>query len=313
MDVIELIKIQIKQISKFESSIFLDLILLHLERAEYYYKLGENDSDYYNDVIYRTNQAFEGALKEAYKVLTTKKQEDAINETPYKIEKYLESNGIFKERVLELFKNYRNEWRNKSTHDFKLFFDSNEAFIALSSVCSFTFLLMKQIIEKITFNVELEKIKTAETSIIETKKKGLKVAKGLYEVVTQLLTNTIDFSDLNGKELFEPEFTGFLKANFKEFLSFATVHEEVTIRETLRPEFIIEYGQEKIILEIKRYSSNVNKQGSIYQILTFLKYANISEGISFAINSLHNLNKFNVDEHIVKLDDKNYKIRVISN
>ncbi len=140
MNIFERIQKQIKKITESESSIFIDSVSLHLERAEHYYKLGENDSYYYNDVIYRTNQAYEGALKEAYKVLAEKSNEDVIKQTPYKIEKYFEENGIFKERVLELFKNYRNEWRNKSTHDYKLFFfENNEAFIAITSISSFVF------------------------------------------------------------------------------------------------------------------------------------------------------------------------------
>jgi hypothetical protein len=43
----------------------------HIEVAERYLTRGrdERDEDAYNDVIYRTNQAFEGMLKEAYRVL----------------------------------------------------------------------------------------------------------------------------------------------------------------------------------------------------------------------------------------------------
>ena len=45
----------------------------------------------FNDVVYRTNQAFEGALKEAYVVLTG---EAAGRKTPNDIEKYLETNNF---------------------------------------------------------------------------------------------------------------------------------------------------------------------------------------------------------------------------
>src|SRR4051812_41794640 len=45
----------------------------HVNVAEKYLQRGRQDEDpeAFNDVVYRTNQAFEGMLKEAYGVLTT--------------------------------------------------------------------------------------------------------------------------------------------------------------------------------------------------------------------------------------------------
>jgi|APAra7269096714_1048519.scaffolds.fasta_scaffold17511_4 hypothetical protein len=83
MNILELIKKQIKQIAQIEKSIFLDAVISHLERAEHYYSLGEDDDNYYNDVIYRTYQAFEGVLKEAYKILAGKSESEVTKETPY--------------------------------------------------------------------------------------------------------------------------------------------------------------------------------------------------------------------------------------
>jgi hypothetical protein len=49
-------------------------VIRHVERAEKYLIKGRNerDRDYFNDVIYRTNQAYEGILKEAYSLLAGK-------------------------------------------------------------------------------------------------------------------------------------------------------------------------------------------------------------------------------------------------
>lgn len=313
MNVIELIKNQIEQIAKSESSIFLDSVIIHLERAEYYYNLGENDSYYFNDVIYRTNQAYEGALKEAYKILADKSKSEVVKETPYKIEKYFEDNGVFKERVLELFKNYRNEWRNKSTHDYKLFFDNNEAFIAINSVSSFTFLLLNQIIEKLAFEYEKDKIKNSKKSTLKLKEKGLKVARGLYEIMTLTLSDTIDYKDLKTSNPMESEIAGFLKANFDWFINGAIIQQEAKLKGNLRPDFLIELAGEKLILEIKKYSGKLQTEPLISQVLTYLKNSDINEGIVFVLNMNNDFKPMNINEHIVEIDNKEYKIRIINN
>lgn len=313
MNVIELIKKQIEQIAKSESSIFLDSIIIHLERAEYYYSLGENDSYYFNDVIYRTNQAYEGALKEAYKILANKSKSEVVRETPFKIEKYFEDNGIFKERVLELFKNYRNEWRNKSTHDYKLFFDANESFIAINSVSAFTYLLLNQIIEKLAFEYEKDKIKKSKKSTLKLKEEGLKVARGLFEIMTLTLSETIDYSDLKTQNPRESELSGFLKANFDWFINGAKIDQEAKLNGNLRPDFIIEFGGEKIILEIKKYSKTFSGEQLISQLLTYLKNSDITEGIGFSLNPSNDFKPMNISEHLIDLDNKQYKIRIINN
>ena len=120
--------------------------LRHIEIAERWFERArvEGDEDLFNDVIYRTNQAFEGMLKEAYTVLG---QTDASNLTPHQIEQKLIAGGVFSERVTDLFRNYRQEWRNKSTHNHNLFFNAQEALLAIVSISAFSTILLDQIIE----------------------------------------------------------------------------------------------------------------------------------------------------------------------
>ena len=47
---------------------------------------------------------------------------------------------------------YRTEWRNPSTHDYKLDFDEDEALLAIASVCAFAIVLLDQITEKLNFD-----------------------------------------------------------------------------------------------------------------------------------------------------------------
>ena len=127
-------------------------MISHIEVAERHWLRAkkEREDTLFTDVIYRTNHAFEGALKEAYFILNGK---DAAKKTPNEIERFLLENKIFKERVMALFTNYRTEWRNTSTHDYKLFFTEQEAFLAIVSVSAFVHILLDQMAEKISFNM----------------------------------------------------------------------------------------------------------------------------------------------------------------
>jgi len=115
----------------------------HLARGQ-----AQNDETAFTDAIYRTNQAFEGSIKEAYRVLASK---EPANKTPFQIEQYLQKHGVLRERVLTQFTRYRTEWRNPSTHDYKLDFDEDEAFLAIVSVSAFVKVLVDQIIEALAY------------------------------------------------------------------------------------------------------------------------------------------------------------------
>lgn len=112
----------------------------HLERDL------SHDLDSCTDVIYRTNQAYEGSLKEAYRVLANK---DPSGLSLFDIEQYLETHNIVRPRVLDQLTRYRRDYRNPSTHDYKLDFDEDEALLAILSVCGFACLLVNQIVSKL--------------------------------------------------------------------------------------------------------------------------------------------------------------------
>lgn len=126
----------------------IDLILEHLKAAEKHFENGRKEKEEYLfcDVIYRTNQVFEGILKEAYEVLAGK---SAKKLTPAKIEKYLTSNKVFSSLVIDYFSRYRTDWRNTSTHDHELRFNESEAFLAISTVVAFCYVALDQILQKL--------------------------------------------------------------------------------------------------------------------------------------------------------------------
>jgi len=125
-------------------------VLTHIEHAESLFReAGEaHESQYLTDVVYRANHAFEGMLREAYTLFTGG---DSAGETIQSVESALLRQKVFEPRVIELFKNYRQNWRNPSTHDHTLFFSNVEAFLAVLNVSSFAYVLAEQMIERIAF------------------------------------------------------------------------------------------------------------------------------------------------------------------
>jgi len=189
MDILNLIRKKSQILQTHEKFMGLDAVITHIETAEKYLSRGkeEKDENFYTDVIYRTNHAFEGILKEAYTVFTDKNDTKI---TPYEIENYLASNNRFKQRVMDLFTNYRQEWRNPSTHDYQLFFSDQEAFLAIVSVSAFVNILLDQMIEQVNFKLEQERIRNYAQEIKERIEKYN--SRELLDKVTQLL---LAFSD----------------------------------------------------------------------------------------------------------------------
>jgi hypothetical protein len=150
MDILDAIRSEIRRLPDGEYLAGLQAVLTHVESASRHLARGQEQKDdsAFTDAIYRTNQAFEGSIKEAYRVLANK---DPAQIRPFEIERYLEENKIFRPRILELLRTYRQSWRNPSTHDYKLDFDEDETFIAIISVAGFAKLIVSEIAERVAF------------------------------------------------------------------------------------------------------------------------------------------------------------------
>lgn len=149
MDLIETLRGKVRALPAGAHSAGLFAVLEHVETAFSHYARGSRDGvrSAFTDAVYRSNQAFEGSLKEAYRILAGK---DPAHRKIYDIETYFEKNSIFRPRVLTQFSWYRREWRNPSTHDYVLNFDGNESLLAILSVCVFAIVLIEQIEEKLS-------------------------------------------------------------------------------------------------------------------------------------------------------------------
>ena len=182
MDLLESIREKLIFFSDTDNYLGLQSVVSHIEAAEHHLEMGRKGDDYYfTDVIYRTNQAFEGALKEAYVLLAKNGVKD---KSPYQIEKYLESEKLLEERVLSLFSNYRMEWRNKSTHNHKLYFSAQEAFLAIVNISAFFHILLDQMIEAKAYFREQEKLKNSKIKLSDSY-----LEQPLIKQITEVLTS----------------------------------------------------------------------------------------------------------------------------
>jgi hypothetical protein len=212
LDIVGILESSISQLPNGEYTLGLHAILRHIRAAiRHLERDSGTDPDCYTDAIYRTNQAFEGSLKEAYRVLADK---DPADRRIFDIESYIIDNKIVRKRVSEQIKRYRQDYRNPSTHDYKLDFDYDEALLAIFSVCGFAKLLVNQISERLAFNLA-----ASQTTVkISEKLNSQQITKFIGEIL-------VDFCNTNAQNysLATSEFDGalaglFSAAGFEVFL-----------------------------------------------------------------------------------------------
>jgi hypothetical protein len=148
MDIAEKLRLAVKELPEGDHTPGLTAIVRHVEAAiRHYDRAGSSDDeDAYTDCIYRTNQVYEGSLKEAYRILSGEVQP---RKTLFDIERYFYGDAKIRSRVLQQMARYREDYRNPSTHDYKLDFDENEAMLAILSVSAFAKLLVAQMKAKL--------------------------------------------------------------------------------------------------------------------------------------------------------------------
>lgn len=136
---------------------FLETVMVHIDRAEYYYQQAEilKDEQFYTDVLNRTNKAYEGILRFTYREYTMHHCDGfgEIKSTTYELENYFEDLNLYNERLKVAFTLYRKLWRNPSVHENELFFNKDEALFAISHVLTLIFILLNQCAEHHSYNM----------------------------------------------------------------------------------------------------------------------------------------------------------------
>jgi hypothetical protein len=247
MDLASILKSRLASLPDGPYSVGLKAVQQHVEVAERHLARGQTTADEtaFTDAIYRTNQAFEGSLKEAYRVLAGK---DPSRVSPSDIENYFQGQSILRPRVLSQFTVYRQEWRNPSTHDYRLEFDEDEALLAIVSVSAFGIVLIDQIAERLFFE-RARMVASAQPEAVDAKKPLIDRAADLIERFV------IQFNHDNAArpEIREREVTGALAG----FLSKVAPDVDAQIDTSLAPgkpgrlDLLLGTSAERLIVEVK--------------------------------------------------------------
>jgi hypothetical protein len=316
MNVLNPVKEQVERINQLRSNLNLASVITHIERANYFFERGkdENDEQFFTDVVYRTNQAFEGCSRQGYMVLAGKTEEQAQNIKAYQIEKYFIDNNILNDRVLPQFKNYRDNWRNESAHNFKLFFNEEEAYFAILNVLSYAYVLFNQMTTKLGAEIELEKLQKEEIKLKKIKGKLKKRGLSLKEKIILLIEAFDEENELSGTK--DEGKTGFFVSEAQVIGMLATYLSEMTNNEMqiqvekrigstrgLIADMYIQLGEEKIILELKRYA-RASIDSVVEQVSNYLLATNINDGIAYIFNSTKTKTKLKRQDLEIKKGEK---------
>lgn len=261
----------------------LKAVLLHIETAFRHLSRGQESDDdtAFTDAIYRTNQAFEGSVKEAYRVLAG---QDPEKKRPYDIENYLEQNRIFRSRVLIQLTIYRTEWRNPSAHNYKLDFDESEAFLAIVSVSAFACLLLDQIAERLAYTrseAEAEAQKAQLTAnLVQTMNADL-LARVTY-LLTQFCAIHMPSATASSGKPTESQVIGALHGFLASVAPELSVQTDARLdadKPFFRADLLVARGGDRLVIELKRRPMRQNYVNAIAQVEQYLLVGGIKNGI----------------------------------
>ncbi|WP_195377849.1 hypothetical protein [Klebsiella michiganensis] len=312
MDLLNIIKAKKDSFKGTPSELGLDAVIHHIEVSESHFELGRRNGEHlYTDAVYRTNQAFEGALKEAYRIL---KGEDPSKKKPFEIEKYLDSNKVLKEKVLAQLTNYRTEWRNKSTHDYQLFFSSQEALLAIVSVSAFFNILLDQMLEKQSFDFEKSKAE-GRTKEFFGAGKSHESLSFLQQVINIISLFTLEIKEeSNTREPFREfeligRLAGFITASDSEIEVFT----EYPIKNEsgrFYIDMLLKKRDEHLVIELKcphREYLRRAREGN-EQLKRYLTVSNFSQGIVFAPAYASEVKE---DYHECFINEQNRELKIV--
>lgn len=172
-------------------------IFNHLIQAEKHFINGLEDKnlDLFNDVIYRTNQAYEGILRLAYKIIMKKPDKNKSNQV---LEEVLLKENIINQRTKDYISLYRGDFRNCSIHDYQLVFTESDAFMAITNVTGFLYTLLNQLIAYDGF-ITMQTKEEIELISKSLAKQNLKERELLKEAL--LLFPKVYFRNPNGNDV----------------------------------------------------------------------------------------------------------------
>lgn len=277
MNLIEILQRRAESLIEGPYTVGLRSVVQHVQVAVKHLERGQRETDdtAFTDAICRTNQAFEGSLKEAYRVLAGK---DPDHARPFDIENYFAQNTILRPRVLAQLSTYRTEWRNPSAHDYKLDFDEDEALLAIVTVCAFSIVLFDQIAERVSF-LEAQKATAASSRPIDT-------GRPLLDVVADAVQSfrVPIHADGSSGEPREVEVVGALAGFLSNQVPSATINPDVQLvaDRAFRVDLVVAKDSEQVLLEVKRSRPGaVQMRQGINQLTHYMALGGAKAGLLF--------------------------------
>lgn len=211
----------------------------------------------------------------------------------------LEKSEVFRARVLKQFTNYRTEWRNPSTHDYKLDFDEREAFLAIVSVAAFACLLLDEISERLSFLRSRAATESQRESIRRRiSPSDTDLVSGFIRAIQEFALHYQPVS-ASSRET-ETQIIGALHG----FLATALPDVQVITEPQLDPDrpfradLLVQRGDETIVVEVKRRFSRTNYQSALVQVEHYMMLGNVKNGVLLFLPD--KAGDLVVEEHIVK-------------
>lgn len=295
MDILALIREKREEFAALRTPDGIDAVIHHLEvaRRHFHRARDEGDTDLFTDVVYRTNHAFEGILKEAYQILAG---QDAATQTPHAIERYLERNDILHSRVLDQFTHYRQNWRNPSTHDYQLYFEEQEALLAIASVSGFCYVALHQMLQAVAAQHALAldmQSQQVERLLHDPDLSNVEFAEQLSTRLATIIPSLLaDFSQRSEARISEAMLQGALMGVLRsEAGRVALVAEPSLTSEGVmfRPDVMLHRDNESIIIELKSTGTHMThiarrKRELLEQLRTYMHagQSRIGIGIIFS-------------------------------
>lgn len=286
MDIIATLQGKIAQAGAGDHTLGLMAMLAHVEIAYKHLKRGQRDAEdsAFTDAVYRTNQAFEGGLKEAYGVLAKKNLDKA---RIFDIEQFFSKSNVFRKRVLDQFTNYRQEWRNPSTHDHKLDFSESEAFLAIVSVTAFSCLL----VDEMALQLARDREEATAKLLARTIKSKFTFADGdLLGSVTEALKSyftlrSVEELESNSHPQWLGSVAGFLSAIFPD----AKILSEVQIggeKLKLVADVLVKSNGQSVFIQIKNRINIRTYESMLIQLESVIAGSEHRDGIVFYLPNM---------------------------
>jgi hypothetical protein len=302
MDLLEIVRNQVTSLPDGAHQAGLKSVLRHIEAAYRHLSRGQNEGDdsAFGDAIYRSNQAFEGSIKEAYRILAEK---DPHKTTPYNIEQYLQRNNLFRPRVLAQFTNYRTEWRNPSTHDYNLDFDEDEAFLAIVSVSAFSKMLIDQIAERLAFVLVRDDV-ASQGAPEELRASNQPLIDEITDVILKFLGDYAP-TRLPYDAQTETQFLGALSGYLSTVdprLSISTNHVTKKAERALEFDMLVSRDDESLIVELKRGPNKRARENGLRYLERALQSSEIKAGILLIhqnVNKLYEVEERTLPREVV--------------